>query len=68
MDNLNIEIYADGADLNSFMELNSKNFVKGFTTNPSLMKKSGIQDYSGFAKDLLSKIKDKPCAIPCVPI
>jgi transaldolase len=60
MDNLNIEIYADGADLNSFMELNSKNFVKGFTTNPSLMKKSGIQDYSGFAKDLLSKIKDKP--------
>ena len=60
MDNLNIEIYADGADLNSFMELNSKNFAKGFTTNPSLMKKSGIQDYSGFAKDLLSKIKDKP--------
>ena len=60
MDNLNIEIYADGADLNSFMELNSKNFVKGFTTNPSLMKKSGIQDYSSFAKDLLSKIKDKP--------
>ncbi len=60
MDNLNIEIYADGADLNSFMELNLKNFVKGFTTNPSLMKKSGIQDYSSFAKDLLSKIKDKP--------
>jgi len=60
MDNLNIEIYADGADLNSFMELNSKNFVKGFTTNPSLMKKSGIQNYSSFAKDLLSKIKDKP--------
>ena len=60
MDNLNIEIYADGADLNSFMELNSKNFVKGFTTNPSLMKKSGIQDYSSFAKDLLPKIKDKP--------
>ena len=60
MDNLNIEIYADGADLNSFMELNSKNFVKGFTTNPSLMKKSGIQDYSSFAKDLLSKIKDNP--------
>ena len=60
MDNLNIEIYADGADLNSFMELNSKNFVKGFTTNPSLMKKSGIQNYASFAKDLLSKIKDKP--------
>jgi len=60
VDNLNIEIYADGADLESFMELNSKNFVKGFTTNPSLMKKSGIQDYTNFAKDLLSKIKDKP--------
>lgn len=57
---LSIEIYADGADVESFMNLNSKTFVKGFTTNPSLMKKSGVKNYTDFAKDLLSKINDKP--------
>lgn len=60
IDNLNIDIYADGADLQSFLDLNSKKFIKGFTTNPSLMKKSGIKNYSEFAKELLKIIKDKP--------
>jgi transaldolase len=57
---LSIEIYVDGADVESFMNLNSRTFVKGFTTNPSLMKKSGVKNYADFAKDLLSKINDKP--------
>jgi transaldolase len=60
IDNLKVKIFADGADLDSFTKLNSINYVKGFTTNPSLMKKSGIENYKSFAINLLEKIKDKP--------
>jgi transaldolase len=60
IDDLKIKIFADGADLESIKSLNTKNYIKGFTTNPSLMKKAGIKDYKDFAKKLLSEIKDKP--------
>ena len=60
IDDLKIKIFADGADLESIKSLNTKNFIKGFTTNPSLMKKAGIKDYKDFAIKLLSEIKDKP--------
>ena len=58
--NLKIKIFADGADLKSIEALNSLNYVKGFTTNPTLMRKSGIADYAKFAKDVLKIVKDKP--------
>ena len=45
IEDLKIKIFADGADLKSIENLNSKNFIKGFTTNPTLMRKSGINDY-----------------------
>ena len=54
-----IEIYADGADIDSFLELNKLDYIKGFTTNPSLLKKSGVKNYKLFAKDLL-KVINKP--------
>lgn len=54
-----IEIYADGADIDSFLELNKLEYIKGFTTNPSLLKKSGVKNYKLFAKDLL-KVINKP--------
>lgn len=57
---LNIQIYADGADINSFKELNDNPTVSGFTTNPSLMKQSGVKDYKNFAKEVLKIVKDKP--------
>tara|TARA_Y100000992_G_C21232293_1_gene476114 strand:+ start:311 stop:1024 length:714 start_codon:yes stop_codon:yes gene_type:complete len=60
LDNLNIKIFADGAELESIKKLNSNKFIKGFTTNPSLMKKAGINNYKDFAIKLLSEIKDKP--------
>jgi transaldolase len=60
LDKLKIKIFADGADLESIRELNKKNYIKGFTTNPSLMKKAGIKDYKDFALKLLSEIKNKP--------
>jgi len=57
---LKIEIFADGADPKQMYELNKKDYIKGFTTNPSLMKKAGITDYKKFAIELLNQIKDKP--------
>ena len=58
LSNLDIEIYSDGADLDSILKLNNNPLIKGFTTNPTLMKKSGIKDYKKFALELLSNIKD----------
>ena len=58
--NMNIEIFADGADLNSMKELDKDKNINGFTTNPSLMKKAGVTDYKKFAKEVLSNIKEKP--------
>ena len=60
LDNLKIKIFGDGADIQTIKDLDSKNYIKGFTTNPSLIKKAGIKDYKKFAIDLLSQIKDKP--------
>ena len=60
LDNLKIKIFADGADLNSIKKLNEKKYIKGFTTNPSLMRKAGIKDYKSFAKEILREINDKP--------
>lgn len=56
---LKIKIYADGADKAGILEMYKKPFVGGFTTNPTLMKKSGITDYESFAKDILSVVKDR---------
>jgi len=58
--NFKIKIFADGADMDTFLKLNSMNIIKGFTTNPSLMKKFGVLNYKSFAINLLEKIKDKP--------
>ena len=52
-----IDIYADGADKDKMFQLNKLPYVAGFTTNPSLMKKSGVQDYKKFAMELLQEIK-----------
>ena len=57
---LKVKIFSDGADKKEMLDMNSKTFINGFTTNPSLMKKTGIKDYEIFAKDILSTIKEKP--------
>ena len=59
MNDLNIKIYADGADINEMTKMDNENFVSGFTTNPTLMSRLGITDYLAFAKDVLSSIKEK---------
>jgi transaldolase len=60
INNLKVKIFADGADKNKMLEMYSKHFIKGLTTNPTLMNKAGIKDYKAFCLDILSEIKDKP--------
>ena len=59
----NTKIFADGADFNEMLKLSKTSFVKGLTTNPSLMRKNGISDYELFAKKILKKIKKKPISL-----
>ena len=67
LNDLKIKIFADGADLESIKKLSKIDYIKGYTTNPSLMKKAGITDYKEFALKLLSEIKNKPISfIPVV--
>lgn len=60
IEHLKVKIFADGADKAGMMEMHAKPFIKGLTTNPTLMRKAGISDYRAFAKDILSAIRDKP--------
>jgi transaldolase len=60
IEDLKVQIFADGADKDGMLDMYAKPFVKGLTTNPTLMKKVGITDYRTFCKDILTHIKDKP--------
>lgn len=57
---LNIKIFADGADFDGMMEMHKNPKIKGFTTNPTLMKLAGVADYVAFAKKVLANITDRP--------
>lgn len=57
---LNVKIFADGADKASMLELYRNPLIKGFTTNPTLMRKAGVTDYESFARDVLRTITDRP--------
>src|ERR1043166_5964195 len=57
---LKVKLFADGADKAGMLEMYRKPFVKGFTTNPTLMRKAGVTDYRGFAREVLEAIPDRP--------
>jgi transaldolase len=57
---LKIKVFADGADLSGMLAMAKNPLVKGFTTNPSLMRKAGIEDYEKFAREALAAITDRP--------
>ena len=59
-DGLRVKIFADGADAASIYEHAKKPFIKGFTTNPTLMRKAGISNYEAFAREILGQIRDRP--------
>src|SRR6202167_772741 len=54
------QIFADGADKTSMLELYRQPYIKGFTTNPTLMRKAGVSDYERFAREILQSIPDRP--------
>jgi len=60
VEDLKVQIFADGADKAGMLEMHAKPYIKGLTTNPTLMKKAGITDYRAFCKDILAHINDKP--------
>ena len=55
-----VKIFADGADLPAILALYQNPLIKGFTTNPTLMRKAGIEDYEAFARKLLAAVPDRP--------
>lgn len=63
LDTLKIKIFADGADFDSIMKLYADPRIKGFTTNPTLMRKAGIADYEAFGRKLLAAIPDRPISL-----
>lgn len=60
VDNLKVRIFGDGAELAGIIDLARHPWIKGFTTNPTLMRKAGITDYKAFARDVLAAVTDRP--------
>jgi transaldolase len=60
LQDLKVNLFADGADLQTMIEMAKKPFIKGLTTNPTLMRKAGINDYKLFAKEVITAIQNKP--------
>lgn len=63
LDHLKVHIYADGADKGGILDLYAKPYIKGLTTNPTLMKRAGIRDYEAFARDILQTVTAKPISL-----
>ncbi len=60
IDDLRVKIFADGADKAGMLEMYRNPLIKGFTTNPTLLRKAGVSDYQAFAEDILKIIPDRP--------
>jgi transaldolase len=60
---LKVKIFADGADRAGMLELYRNSLIKGFTTNPTLMRNAGITDYEAFARDILKMIPNRPISL-----
>jgi len=60
LSNLKVKIFADGADLDGIKAMCANSLIKGFTTNPTLMRKAGVKDYEDFAKSVLDVVTDLP--------
>ena len=60
LERLSVKIFADGADRAGMLEMYRNSMISGFTTNPTLMRKAGITDFEGFARDILASIPDRP--------
>jgi len=63
IEDLNTKLFADGADKAAMLALYAKPYIRGFTTNPTLMRKAGVSDYEAFARDVLAAIPDRPISL-----
>jgi transaldolase len=63
VDNLRVKLFADGAEKKGMLEMYANPRIKGFTTNPTLMRKAGITDYEAFARDIVTAIPDRPISL-----
>jgi len=63
LSDLHVKIFADGADKATMLGLYAEPWVRGFTTNPTLMRKAGIRDYETFARDIVAAIPDRPISL-----
>jgi transaldolase len=63
LEELKVRIFADGADRAGILDLYKNPLIKGFTTNPTLMRNAGITDYEAFARDLLGAVPDRPISL-----
>lgn len=59
VEELNVKLFADGADKAGMLDMYARQYIKGFTTNPTLMHKAGLTDYRGFAKSIVDAIPDR---------
>jgi transaldolase len=60
---LRVRLFSDGADLPSILEMYTKPWICGFTTNPTLMRRAGVRDYEAFARALLRAVPDRPISL-----
>jgi transaldolase len=63
LESLKVKIFADGADKAGILDLYAKPYIKGLTTNPTLMRKAGVKDYEAFARDILQTVTAKPLSL-----
>jgi transaldolase len=59
-EDMRVKIFADGADRDGMLEMYKMPWIRGFTTNPTLMRKAGVKDYRAFAKEMVKLIPDRP--------
>ena len=60
LEELNVRVFADGASLDGIRQLNANPLIAGFTTNPTLMRQAGVQEYEWFAREMLELVPDRP--------
>jgi transaldolase len=60
VDSLKVKVFGDGADVSSMLALARQPYIRGFTTNPTLMQKAGIRDYRAFAHEVITAIPNRP--------
>src|SRR4051812_22725362 len=59
LSDLNVKLFTDGADKAEIVEMAKRPWIRGFTTNPSLLKKTGVRDYEAYGRELVAAVPDR---------